>query len=316
MRCPRPFTIVCVTLLALAATGFAHAQTPPEPFGDFIRQAVEKISADRPKKGYNINRAFTQNLKYGKDCCIKATNPPDTMCVAAVSEVIVEALNIYHGQNAADGAPFKSLPMKSWTGGTRKDIRAHIFMFDGMGSKGTASALRRFGIGEELKFEQLKPYDFINFDRTGGSGHAAIFLGYIDKQGEIVDAFDQDKVAGFKYFSAQGAGKPDAGFWYRWGFFDGACPSLSGDRTHDCTIVRRSVVAGRLWHPKSWQSDQTATNLARDLIVDKRSRARQAPLNEEQIKKQLRSRSGEIQRDLSRTLKEQIPSKFTGVTVD
>jgi hypothetical protein len=302
---------------ALLLASFAHAQTESEPerFTDFIRQAIEKITKERAKKGYDINKAFTQNLQYGKDCCVKSSAPPLTMCVAAVSEVIIEALNIYLAQNPNETAPFKALPMKSWTGGTRNDIRAHIFMFDNMGSKGTASAFRRFSIGEELPFEKLKPYDFVNFDRPN-SGHAAVFLGFIDKRGEDLPEHSSE-VAGFKYFSAQGKGKPDAGFWYRWAYFgDAGCPAPNPDKPRDCEIIRSSVVPGSMWHPKAWRTGQSRTNLMRDFVIAERSAQRKPMPTERALNREIVNRSAELKKELAKRQKEQPSKNFSGETTD
>ena len=174
----------------------------------------------------------------------------------------------------------------------------------------------RFGIGEERAFDKLQPYDFINFDRTGGTGHAAVFLGYVDKRGEILAEHSAD-VAGFKYFSAQGKGKPDAGFWYRWGFFsDAGCPTLTAEKPRDCGIVRRSVVGGSMWNPKSWQTNQSRTILMRDYVVAERATQRRPKPTNREINRELTNRSAELKKELAKPQKEVISSRFTGETTD
>jgi hypothetical protein len=125
-------------------------------FNAAILDAAKAIAAEWPEKGYDINSYFTHNLKYGPDCCLRANHPPKTMCVAAVTEIIVAALTRWF-EKTGDKTPFQKLPMKSWQGGTKKDIRGHIFMYDGFGSNGTAHALERFGIGHQLPFAELQP---------------------------------------------------------------------------------------------------------------------------------------------------------------
>jgi hypothetical protein len=102
------------------------------------------------------------------------------MCVVAVSEVIIEALNTYRAATR-DEAPFQALPMRSWNRGSRKDTRAHLFQYERVKYLGT-HALSRFGIGDETAFEKLVPGDLIIMNRTIGSGHTAVFLGFFDRE--------------------------------------------------------------------------------------------------------------------------------------
>lgn len=139
------------------------------------------------------------------------------MCVAAVTEVLIEALNLYY-RDTGDATPFQELPIRSWQRGSISDIRAHVFQYEGTRCHGTAHALSQFGIGQELPFSELSPGDFLTMNRTGGSGHTAVFLGYLDRDFQELTDYS-DAVAGFKYFSAQGKNSPDAGFAYRWAFF-------------------------------------------------------------------------------------------------
>lgn len=224
-------------------------------FNADILKAVETVDATWKARGYDINSYFTHDLAYGPDCCVKANHAPLTMCVAAVSEIIIEALNAYYKQTA-DGTPFQKLPLKSWRGGSRRDIRPHIFMYEGVSSHGTAHALETFGIGLRTPFAELQPGSFINFNRTNGSGHACIFLGFLNKHGDVLPAHDAS-VVGYKYYSAQGKGLPNAGFGYRWAFFDGNCPQqLSGGRRRDCGVIRSTqsklFCCGHMLHPTQW----------------------------------------------------------------
>jgi hypothetical protein len=62
-----------------------------DEFNASILDAVTKLYEQWGGRGYDIDSYFTHNLQYGPDCCIKANNPPKTMCVAAAAEVIVAA---------------------------------------------------------------------------------------------------------------------------------------------------------------------------------------------------------------------------------
>jgi hypothetical protein len=224
----------------------------PDRFNDYILRSVEMIAAERARGGYDINSYFTRDLKYGPDCCIKANHPSKTMCVAAVCEVIIEALNIYFAETG-DQKPFQSLPIRSWTRGTAKDIRAHIFMYAGSGSRGTAHALDRFGIGKEAAFRDLLPGDFINLNRAH-SGHAVVFLGFINKDYQTEPTYS-NRVVGFQYFSSQGKKSDDAGFAYRWAFFGDLCPDAPAGKKRDCGVIFSDnptlLNAGYMLHPRS-----------------------------------------------------------------
>src|SRR5687767_10571149 len=69
----------------------AEAARPAATFNDTILKAVRMIAGERAGKGYDLNSYFTQNLTYGPDHpgAIRANHPPLTMCVAAVTEVMI-----------------------------------------------------------------------------------------------------------------------------------------------------------------------------------------------------------------------------------
>lgn len=310
-----PFKATVALAMALFMGGGQALAQEREDFNKFIEKSVDKLAKERARKGYDITKYFTESLKYGDKCCIKSNAPPRTMCVAAVAETIVEALNIYQAESS-DTSPFQALPLASWTGGRKDQIRPHIFMYEGMGSKGTATALRRFGIGQEIAFENLRAFDFVNFDRKAGSGHAAVFLAYLDKDGNELPEFS-DGVTGFKYFSAQGKGKPDAGFWYRWAYFsDKGCPDFVEGKPRDCGVLRRSVHAGRMWHPKSWQAQNATDNLMRDLVAYQRLSQRGAAPSERTVTKEVAARQKSLKKQLKQTLPHRSLRRFSGETTD
>jgi len=271
-------------------------------FNAEILKAVEIVDASWNGKGYDINSYFTHDLAYGPDCCVKANHAPLTMCVAAASEIIIEALNAYYKQTG-DETPFQKLPLKSWRGGSRRDIRPHIFMYDEVGSDGTAHALETFGIGLRTPFADLQPGSFINFNRTNGSGHAGVFLGFLNKHGDVLLEHDES-VVGYKYYSAQGKGLPDAGFGYRWAFFEGNCPQpLPGGRRRDCGVIRsdksKQFCCGYMLHPAQWP---------------------EADAIQQGVEREMRTRRGASDSDslesLDLELREPNLSRFDGVTTD
>lgn len=256
----RPYlkSLLLATLLCVAIGRSLAA----EPLNEAIRQTVEVLATTRSNGGYDINAAFSKDLKYGDRCCIKALAPPSTMCVAAVAEVIVETIN-----RLSDSGAFQALPIETWSRGSITSLRANMFMFKGTGSRGTGHALAKLGVGREKKFAELRPYDFINFNRTNKTGHAAVFIAYLDQNGQRQNKYSQGAI-GFAYFSAQGKGKPDAGFGERHAFFDGHCPPTA-ETKRDCGVVRSSNLAllngGELWHPSDWKTEEAKAMISRSV---------------------------------------------------
>lgn len=260
---------------AIGASRSGQAAEPPD-FNEFIVRAVREVVALRQGGGYDIRRAFTQDLSYGPSGTVPSSQPPirvpgpnPTMCVAAVSEVIIEAINLYVASGAENGLPaeksvYSMLPVRSWRSGNLRSIKSHIFMFQEADSQGTADALETFGIGKMRDFPSLKPGDFVNFNRTR-TGHAVVFMGFLNAARQEVP-FSKD-VVGFRYFSAQGQGRPDGGMGYRNGWFAGKCPSPRTSQD-DCDIraayevgadgsVRQNqslLNCGRMYHPSVWRT--------------------------------------------------------------
>jgi len=276
-----------------------------QTFNAQILKAVAAIDAKWKGQGYDISSYFTHDLPYGPDCCIPANHPPKTMCVAAVTEIIIEALNEYYGATN-DKTPFQKLPMKSWRGGSKSDIRAHMFMYDGLGCHGTAHALERFGIGKQVPFAQLQPGSFINLNRAK-SGHACVFLGYLDAAGKDVAVFGPS-VVGFKYFSSQGKNAADGGFGYRWGFFDGHCPdALPNGRRRDCGIIRSDksslLCCGYMLHPSDWPAgDAIVKGVAESVVAATEGMDSLTPK--------------ELATEMTRELEAPDLSRFDGITTD
>jgi hypothetical protein len=229
---------------------------PAATFNAYILKAVAMIASERAGQGYGLHSYFTRHLSYGPDNAeaIRSNHPPLTMCVAAVTEVMIEALNIYC-KETGDKTPFNKLAPTSWTRGSMRDIRAHIFQYDGAECNGTAHALQRFGIGRQLSFADLRPGDFLTMNRTTGSGHTAVFLGFLGADYGDLPQHSPD-VKGFKYFSAQGR-RVGGGFGYRWAFFSPSCPAPVAGKQRDCSIIfsakQTLLNTGCMLHPNSWE---------------------------------------------------------------
>jgi hypothetical protein len=149
---------VALTLLAFFCTIPAKAAT----FNEYILAAVDHLEKNHARGGYDINKAFSHKIEYGSEYFIKATSPPQTMCVAAVAEVIIYAIKIWAERNS-DFSMFQKLPASTWNRGTLNSLRANIFMYAGTGSRGTAHALQEFGLGKKKTVLQSHARRFHKF---------------------------------------------------------------------------------------------------------------------------------------------------------
>jgi hypothetical protein len=278
--------------------------------------------------GYDINSAFTHDLDYSRPAEIKARpNPPATMCVAAVSEVIIAALKLYVDETP-DRSVFDKLPAESWMKGRPRDLRPYIFVYDTVDSNGTADALRHFGMGETRPFQLLVPGDFINFNRENGTGHAVVFLGFLNASGQIEPQYDPGTVVGFKYFSAQGKNSPSAGLGYRWAYFANKCPAFSPDKPRDCGVIwsnnQRLLNTGYMLHPSQWSTEVALRSLKARFIQEYSrkmlsERLRRAPTDRDMSRlpsAEARRLEEQAIREFSRELPPSSRLIFDGATTD
>jgi hypothetical protein len=242
----------------LERAGAATATAPDGGFSRYILAAVKMLGETRGAKGY-ADSAFTQDLQFGDAGLLKASSPPTTMCVAAQLETLVEALNIY-SERTKDYSPFHFLPKIMWTRQRPLDFRGMIWIIDRTKSTGAGSAFERYGLGRSLAFKDMFPGAFLNFNRTNKTGHAVVFLGFIDKNGDDLANYS-DAVAGFRYFSSQGKDKPDGGLGYRFAFFSNAgCPNIAQDKKRDCGVIRSEkngyLAGGYVSIPTNWDREK------------------------------------------------------------
>jgi hypothetical protein len=257
--------IAWIATACLVAAPAAQGQEARD-FNAYILKATAQLAASSAGKGYSRSSSFSRDVPFGKHAVLRARHPPYTMCVSAILETIVTALTIY-AEETGDYGPFDYLPRKSWERLTPVDLRGQIWIVKHSNSLGTAHALQNFGMGIVSDFRNIKPGAFINLNRNNRTGHAVVFLAYLDKHGNELPGFSK-AVAGFKYFSSQG-NERNGGFGYRFAFFsDSGCPTLSGARKRDCGVIRSSssilLHAGTMSHPQSWNKAQAIEQLERE----------------------------------------------------
>ncbi|MGI5860855.1 MAG: thrombospondin type 3 repeat-containing protein [Myxococcales bacterium] len=235
----------------LDATFRPKSVSASETFNSYILKAVDRIEANWARLGY-ASAALTHNIQYGSHGTINASAPPKTMCVAAAMETLLIAMQIY-AEETGDNSVFSFLPIASWRSLNAANIRAHIWVNHDIGTWGTADALRHFGMGQTVPFEELTPGSFINLNRTTGSGHAVVFLSFIDIQGREYSTWNSN-VVGFKYYSSQGT-STNGGFDYRYAVFSQyGSPTMPYKR--DVNVIdsddQRYLNTGIVYAPSKW----------------------------------------------------------------
>ncbi|MBN2722744.1 MAG: thrombospondin type 3 repeat-containing protein [Deltaproteobacteria bacterium] len=226
-------------------------------FADYMVSATDWIWANYGLLGYDINSVLTHDFTYGGYGTISQSGVSGkTMCVAAVMEIILTAMMLYE-QDTGDSTVWDFLPMRSWQYLSSKDIRAHIWVnYGDIDSGGSADALRHFGMGMNVPFEKLVPGSVVNINRTTGTGHAVVFLAFLDSAGNTHDTYTND-IIGFRYFSAQGSSAVGSGgMSYRNAIFSTyGCPTDISEK--DCNVIysesQHYLNTGVIYHPDHWR---------------------------------------------------------------
>ena len=230
-------------------------------FSRYILEAVEYLYENYGLLGY-ADSSLTHDIDYGTYGTITRSGGAKTMCVAAVLEILLTAMQLYE-DDTNDSTVWDYLPVTSWQSLASTNIRAHLWVDHNLGSSGSADALRHFGMGINVPFEKLVSGSVINLNRTTGSGHAVIFLSYIDINGNEFEEHN-DNIIGFKYFSSQGGYAVGAGgLDYRYAIFDEfGSPEMPYKR--DTKIIKSDsqlyLNTGIVFHPDIWMPTSYYSN--------------------------------------------------------
>jgi hypothetical protein len=270
----RLIALYAMTIVLALGAHEPSAGAAEKSFNEYMMDAYRMLLKDpeRAGRGYSLSDYFTRDLDYGSEKgVIHATNVPLTMCNAAVTETFIEAVNLYAKDNSS-WSPQKVMPTELWNKEGFTGLKAHFLSHNWLeypplehipskeipaslkadikqfqSEEAMAKAIERWGVGERIKFQDARPGDIISFDRTNDridgshtySGHSVVFLGFLDRNQEILDKYDASKVVGFKYFSSQGSQKAQypgererrvypGGLGERWAYFKGFCPVQPG----------------------------------------------------------------------------------------
>lgn len=236
-----------------------YALTGPHMFNDYILKAVNYIHTYWAKKGYDSS-AYTHDLPYGSTSVAKGPLAPKTMCVAAVAEVILTAMKIY-ADETGDTSVWEHLPAKSWASQSSKTIKGWIWVNHTFNGRGTGDAMTAFGMGMNVPFKELVPGSFINLNRTTGSGHATVFIAFLDASCNEYQTWN-DKVVGFKYYSSQ-----TGGFDYRYASWSDKTMTCGSGKVRDSKVIHNETSqtylnTGIIYHPKYWMKTSLVQGIA------------------------------------------------------
>ena len=239
-------------------------------FNAYVLKAVDHLNQHYAGLGYNIKKKFTHEIAFHKFGTLRPTGGGQTMCVAAILEILITAIDIY-AKETGDYSPYEFLPFESWSTLRPSSFKASVWVNMKLKSAGTGDALANFGMGERVKFRDLEPGGFININRTTRTGHAVVFISFIDAKGRELPRYSEE-VAGFKYFSAQGRSiRGQGGFGYRHAFFSkSGCPAVPFKR--DCNVRFSDnpnvMNVGQMLMPSEWKRMPRITDAIGKVVID------------------------------------------------
>ena len=237
-----------------------YAVKDEDLFNDYMLKAVNYLEKNWARRGHNISGVYTHDLSYGSYGTVtKSSYAPQTMCVAAVAEIILVAMDIY-AQETGDTSVWDHLPLNSWTSLNDSAIKAHIWVNYALNAGGTGDAVTAFGMGMNVPFKELRPGSVANINREK-TGHAVVFLSFLDKNCQEVQTYN-DNVIGFKYYSSQG-NETNGGFDYRYlHFYDTSfarnCPGSTDVAKYAKPEDQVILNTGMIYHPKHWTKTSRA----------------------------------------------------------
>lgn len=182
--------------LSLGAHHSRHAEAFgewAEGFGRTVLQGVDAVQARSPEGGgYYVGRSLRPR-ESPVDYELRLFGfpllaPPrsSSYCSGATYAAFVEALNLLFPDGSAKLGPgrLEELRMQERDGATRLD---YVKVWGNWNSQwGHELALVSLtGMGEKVPPERARPGDFVNISWRAGKGHAAVFLGWAERDGSL-----------------------------------------------------------------------------------------------------------------------------------
>ena len=146
---------------------------------------------------YTNYNGVTTNITYQGSTIAKANPSGDraSHCVGITFEVFFKAMQERNKKLGISPDDFNGM-----SGDDLRNFMLNWFVSDGIKPQQNCSvAVAKYGIGKRISnFEDAKAGDFIDISRENNTGHTAVFLNWIKKDGKIV---------GLKYWGSQNSTK-------------------------------------------------------------------------------------------------------------
>lgn len=188
-------TLLTVFLVCGGTLGAAEGSVATANLNAYVLEVISTYEiGNYPYLWTDDYTGVTRDLVYQGEIIARAHPEIEgaAYCVGLTFEVFFQAMQRRNKEAGLSPQDFKGLTFEDLV-----DFRSIWYVAQDLplDQCHMAAALKRYGLGEQIyDFEQVLPGDFVQIWRTGGSGHATIFIGWIREADEIV---------GLEYWSTQ-----------------------------------------------------------------------------------------------------------------
>ncbi len=143
----------------------------PQPLNAQVLERIAEYPTDgtHPYGWHNAANGTTTDLTYAGTTVARAGPKKRTYCCGVTFEVALGALL------DANNGPLKDVDAKTIRNVRRGFCGAH----PRWGERQVAAVLPEYGLGIEVGVEDAQPGDFVQLWRRDGTGHSAVFLGWV-----------------------------------------------------------------------------------------------------------------------------------------
>lgn len=141
---------------------------------------------------YATYNGVTSNIYYQGHLLLKAhpSGNRASHCVGITFEVFVKAMRARNKAAGLEQDDFNGMSLAAMS-----DFMLRWYVAGPKDTHNLAVAIEKYGLGRRItSFSSAKTGDFIDFSRSNGTGHAAVLIDWIKRDGEII---------GLRYWSSQ-----------------------------------------------------------------------------------------------------------------
>ncbi|MCP4809527.1 MAG: hypothetical protein GY913_07480 [Proteobacteria bacterium] len=219
-----------VALDAITITVEAGTDGGPADFNEVVLDLVDSYPQDGSFEYYWPQSGSwsggTRDVWYQDELVGSGGGYSACYCSGITWEVYLRAWQEWAAQNGEDADDLNGVSADDiW------DMRRDWYVRDLYGP-GPSVAMENYGVGTEVtSFDDWEPGDFVQFWRTSGSGHTAVFMGWVTD--------DDGNRLGMDYVSCQGS-------------TDGYSINDEYFGSHSGALDPANMYAGRGWLPELW----------------------------------------------------------------